>query len=655
MCCFRHLVALRWIWLVLAGALVLQSGCATTQFAELRRKPRNPLTERLETSLIGHLQPSARTQAFLQQSQYRGPEDLPAMLTHAASQLSGPGQHEALHSLAELNFLGAQAVAGRDIQLASELYLDSAHCAWDYFATRTHENRLPDPVAGPHRETGEVYNASCEALLRIARKHTDYTLGRSFRMPLTGRRLMFEVPFESRMVNAASLGSFEFVSDYRLKNLRNHHATQGLGVPIIAVRRPSPVAQPIEEYYTRGMSCSATLVLRFPEHSGSIEESRQQPVRLQVYDPRESDGFVLHDTLMPLESDLSTPLAKFLSNPDLKLLDTWGFLRPDRVHEVSGLYMVQPWDPDRIPVVMVHGVWSSPMTWMEMFNDLQADPEIRRRYQFWFYLYPTGEPLVFAAANLREELQRVRDDCDPGRTNVRMDQMVIVGHSMGGLISHMLTINSEDRLWNSVSRLTVEQIRARPEEKNEIKRVFFFNSNPSVSRIVTIASPYGGSRWSNKFTRWLGGSLVWLPSRTLQLSRLVFEQNRTGWWDRVIPQATSLDSLTRKSAVLTLIRETKVPEDVKHHNIIAIRDGKSADDWTDGVVSYQSAHRGDVESELVVRARHSEVHRDPQSIDEVRRILIVHLNETQRRRFPVIPAGDSSPGTTSARSMIMAP
>jgi hypothetical protein len=215
--------------------------------------------------------------------------------------------------------------------------------------------------------------------------------------------------------------------------------------------------------------------------------------------------------------------------------------------------------------------------------------------------------------------------------------MVVVGHSMGGLISHMLTIDSSDRLWNSVSRIPEEQIRAREEEKSEIRRVFFFQSNASVQRIVTIASPYGGSRYSNPFTRWLSGTLIFLPSRTLQLTRLVSEQNQSGWWERFWTPRTSLDSLTKKSAVLTLIRDTRVPNDVKHHNIVGVSKGKSREDWTDGVVSFRSAHRSEAASEVTIRASHSEVHRHPDSIAEVRRILIEHLDETRQQRYPVVP------------------
>ncbi len=631
----RHFVVNLWTALLFGGVLVSVSGCATTEFVQLREKPHNPLMERLNTTAFGLVRHSKRTDVFLEQTGYTGSDDLKQMIKHAAVHRSGKHFFEGTHALAELNYLAAEVIKTRDPQLASELYLDSSKSAWRYFATEDSSGQHPDPNRPEHRSTAEVYNASSEGLLRIANNFGKVKLGQSMLMPLTSRRLMFQIPFSSRLLTPEQLGDFEFVSDYELKNLKSRHTTAGLGVPIIAIRKASSKPDPVEHYYTKGMSFAATMVLKFDEPDGS--PGKPNDIHLQIYDPRESDGMMVGDALMPLETDVSTPLARYLSNRDIGLLDTWGFIRPDRAQDVAGLYMVQPYDPDRIPVLMVHGIWSSPMTWMEMFNDLQSDSEIRRKYQFWFYLYPTGEPIAFSAAGLRDELLQVRNDCDPYRRNVKLDEMVVVGHSMGGLMSHMLTIDSGNRLWNSVSGKSVEELQASTNVKSEIQRVFFFHSNPSIDRIVTIASPYEGSSLSNRFTRWLTGSFVWLPAKTYELTRVVLEQNNKTWWERVRAPKTSVDSLTKKSAVLTLIRDSHVPDDVKHHNIVGVRKGKDTSTWTDGVVSYASAHRDDVTSEKVIRAGHREVLQHSETVAEVRRILLEHLQETQRRRFPVLP------------------
>jgi pimeloyl-ACP methyl ester carboxylesterase len=626
----RTVISRVWPALLLCGLMLTMPGCATTEFVQLREKPHNPLAERMNTTAFGLVKYSERTDLFLRQSDYKGHADLKSMILHSQDQVETGNFHDASHALAELKYLGAEAARIHDLQLASELYFDSAKSAWLYFATPDSGGRHPDPDDSLHRGTAEVYNASSEQLLRIARSAGKVHLGDSIYLPLSHRQLQFEIPFSSRLLTPDQLGDFEFVSNYELKNLRIRNTSAGLGVPIIAIRKQSGNPDPVEKYYTKGMSFSATLVLRFDNDSAGDG-------RLQIFDSRESDSMVVGSALMPLQTDVSTPLASYLSNKDLSLLDTWGYIRPDLAAKISGLYMVQPYDPDRIPVLMVHGVWSSPMTWMEMFNSLQADPEIRRKYQFWFYLYPTGEPMAFSAARLRNDLQKVRNDCDPYRRNDRLDEMVVVGHSMGGLISQMLTLNSDDKLWNSVSSKPLDQLKTNDETKSEIRRVFFFESNPSVDRIVTIASPYNGSSLANQFTRWLSGSLVWLPAKTYQMSQVVFEQDDKRWWERFSAPRTSLDSLTKKSGVLRLIRETRIPDDVKHHNIVGVKRGTCRDDWTDGVVAYRSAHCDDVASEKIIRASHSEVHRHPDAVAEVRRILLEHLGETQRRRFPVIP------------------
>lgn len=632
-------------WCALLLGSVLVCGCATTEFVQLRHKPRNPLTERLNTSAFGIVRHSERTEVFLSQSGYRGSDDLKPMIEHAARFHRDEHPHEALHASAELCYLAAGLVKSRDAALASELYLDSAHAAWTYFTTPDAQGVFPEPNDAGHRVTAEVYNTSTEQLLRICQATRSLKLGQSVGMPLTRRTLQFEIPVASQVLTPEQLGDFEFVSDYELKNLRNRHTTSGLGVPVIAMRNQTQKPEPVERYYTKGMSFPATVVLKFP--NGTPTARADRTIRLQVYDPNSSDGLMAGHRMLPLETDVSTPLARYLTNRDLSLLDTWAFLRPDRASSLEGLYMVQPYDPERIPVLMVHGVWSSPMTWMEMFNELQADPEIRRRYQFWFYLYPTGEPIAFSAAALREELIQVRNDCDPYRRNDRLDEMVVVGHSMGGLISQMLTLDSGDRLWNSVSSKPVDQINVSPDQKSEIQRVFFFQSNPSIDRIVTIACPYGGSSLSNRFTRWLSGSFVWLPAQTYELTKVIFDQNELSWWQRMTAPKTSLDSLTKKSAVLQLISDSVVPAGVHHHNIVGVRRGSNIDTWTDGVVNFRSAHRDRVDSEKVVKAGHSEILRSPETVAEVRRVLLEHLHEVRARRFPVVPVQHSDPAATS--------
>ena len=143
--------------------------------------------------------------------------------------------------------------------------------------------------------------------------------------------------------------------------------------------------------------------------------------------------------------------------------------------------MVEPFDPNKIPVLMVHGLWSSPMTWMEMFNDLLAYPEIRSNYQFWFYLYPTGQPFWNSANQLRDDLTELRQSLDPGHSNPIFDHMVLVGHSMGGLVTMMQTLESGQDFWNILSDHPFPDLQADEAVRERDGQDRFLPSQPDDS------------------------------------------------------------------------------------------------------------------------------------------------------------------------------
>jgi pimeloyl-ACP methyl ester carboxylesterase len=343
---------------------------------------------------------------------------------------------------------------------------------------------------------------------------------------------------------------------------------------------------------------------------------------------------------VPLETDLSTPLAHNLSQPalDESTLSTAGLLKPEEVKKISGLYMLEPFRSDKIPVVMVHGLWSSPVTWMEMFNDLRSDASIRENFQFWFYLYPSGQPFWLSAAEMREDLAQMRARLDPQRRAPALDQTILVGHSMGGLVSRLQTVDSGNAFWRTLSEKPFTELQADPEIRDDLAETFFFDPNPSIRRVVTIGTPHRGSEFSNDFTKWLGRKLIHAPSKLMH-GRSQLASRNPGYF---LPEApleitTSIDSLSPKSPLLPVLLEAPAGPWVKHHNIIgqAPRDGltNKAALWLsgegDGVVSLDSARLDTAVSQVVVPADHQSVHRHPQSILEVRRILKLHIAELQ--------------------------
>ncbi len=263
------------------------------------------------------------------------------------------------------------------------------------------------------------------------------------------------------------------------------------------------------------------------------------------------------DRRVPLESNITTPLAYSLSDPSFAVLDqpTTGFLYPDKVKKLTGIYMLEPYQPGKIPVLMIHGLWSSPITWMEMFNDLRGDPDLRSQYQFWFYLYPTGQPFWRSAAQLREELAEVRKTFDPARQEAALDQMVLVGHSMGGLVANMQIVNSRDDFWHIVSDKPIQLVKADDKTRAALDRTYYFQADPSVRTIITIGTPHRGSYFANDVTRYLAEKLVNLPeTMTARLAKVRLD-NPGLFHDGgdMLAGATSLDSLSPTAPGFTCV------------------------------------------------------------------------------------------------------
>jgi pimeloyl-ACP methyl ester carboxylesterase len=314
-----------------------------------------------------------------------------------------------------------------------------------------------------------------------------------------------------------------------------------------------------------------------------------------------------------------------LLRPDLLLKPL-----PERQSPITGLYMVQPYEPGKIPVLFVHGLWSSPMTWVEMFNDLRSCPEIRDRFQFWFYLYPTAQPFWISASRLRTDLAEVRQVLDPRRQEPALDQMVIIGHSMGGLLARLQTIDSGNDFWNLVSPRPLAMVRADPQLLKRIGDTFYFRPNPSVRRVVTIATPYRGSNVSNDATQWLFSKLVSLPQVLVENQESLFRDNQNLFpADSLLHVANSVDSLAPQSPFFPVMLAAREAPWATYHNIIGLVPKQGLfGKWAaggDGIVAYRSAHIEDVESELTVPADHMTVHMHPLAVLEVRRILLKHL------------------------------
>jgi pimeloyl-ACP methyl ester carboxylesterase len=288
---------------------------------------------------------------------------------------------------------------------------------------------------------------------------------------------------------------------------------------------------------------------------------------------------------------------------------------------------LEPYRPGQIPVVFIHGTASSPGRWANLINDLQADPVIRERFQFWSFSYATGSPTVVSALQLWTAIEAAVHKLDPQGKDPALQRMVLIGHSQGGLIAKLMVNDSGSRLWDALSRKPPEDLRISAETLDLLRRAFFVTPLPEVRRVIFIATPHRGSFVAGSAIGQLMAQLVTPPSRVTKALQDVMDDNPGALkFDASSVQLGSVWSMTPGNPFLTTLAEIPVAPNVTAHSIVAVQGDGPVETGDDGVVAYQSAHIQGVASELVVRSDHS-VQSSPYTVSGVRRILLLHLSE----------------------------
>ena len=263
--------------------------------------------------------------------------------------------------------------------------------------------------------------------------------------------------------------------------------------------------------------------------------------------------------------------------------------------------------------------------WTQAVNQLLADPQIRSRYQFWFYLYPTGLPVWWSAANLRSDLDRFRTTLDPSHTNPNLNKMVIVGHSMGGLISSLMVRKGGEDLWRQFMVTPPEKLKISRPAKEHLLRIVNFEPREDISRVIFVSTPHQGSQLAlNPFADFFS-NLVRLPNLFPTSDRFIMlTAIRNNMRDLFVAPANSIRFLRAKSPLLLSILKLPMSKSVSYHSVIGDRGKGDTPDSSDGVVPYWSSHMPAAKSEKIVPSGHG-ANEDPHGIEEIRRILSLHL------------------------------
>jgi pimeloyl-ACP methyl ester carboxylesterase len=530
------------------------------------------------------------------------------------------GDTEDLFALAELSFLLAEQRAKRRGE--RRYYLSSAVYAYAYLFPGD-GIEPPSPFDPRFRLACDLYNRGITAGFQSEERSRVALAPGVYDLPFGA----LEVEVDRTGFRWADRELVEFipVAELDVRGLRNRYRRPGIGAPLAAGTDPT------DERRSQGLigprvKVPVTAFLRLNAPRSGLVSGKIHGV-LELYAASDADWVTIGDQRIPLEVEPTSTLAYMLTETPLWEQEIARFLgRKDVLIEPPLLGALEPYRPGRIPVVLVHGTVSSPARWAEMVNELYSHQRIRERFQFWFFLYDTGNPIAYSALLLRDDLSEQVQRLEATKRDPCLYQMVVIGHSQGGLLTKMTAIDAGDRLWNNVSRRPFTEVAPRlsPENRELVRRTLFVKPLPFVRRLIFIATPHRGSFVAGKRISHMAARLIKLPGNVAGAASDLVRGTESGFGVAALDGIpTSVDNMTPGHPFIETLSSIPVVEGVTTHSIIPVRGEGPPEEGNDGVVEYLSAHLQDAASELIVRSGHS-TQSHPYTIAEVRRILLEH-------------------------------
>ena len=587
---------------VIAVASLLLMGCGGSRFHVTNR----PVADsRMEAALLDSNHLSAATSALMRMENLRTAyrrNSSAATRSLAARYRKAPTEARRA-ALAELTFLWAQRLAEGNPDEAATLYLDTARLCYESALDVADPDRSPDAI---------LYRQSV-AELAVALHRKEIHLPRTLR-GITGTHRLVEAT-GPRMVHVAEFDHLVPANRIVLDKTRLERQVQvGFGAAFVGHQNgPSASGRSLNGY---GYGYALNASLRF---SGKIAE-------LAMQDLMSSSEARISGREVTLAGDFTAPLAYLSrSTPALWRSGVREMLRPGQSGNEPSLHSLRPFDVDKIPLVIVHGLSSTAEELLPFLNLLRGDAVLRERYQVLAFGYPTGYPISYNAAALRSALRDYRRQHDPSAGNPRMGQMVLIGYSMGGILSNLQVRASGDRVYDALFTQSPDELQLDDAARERIREQAFFDADRDIARIIFIAVPHRGSTFAKNPIGRFGARVIRFPFDTVD--DLLDAGNRaqalTGLGREIaVGSPNSVNALRSDNPLLPAILTLPTSEIVRFHSIIAQRNrGAPKEEGNDFFVSYQSAHLAEADSEIVVSAKHSSILKKDETIQEVWRIL----------------------------------
>ncbi len=286
------------------------------------------------------------------------------------------------------------------------------------------------------------------------------------------------------------------------------------------------------------------------------------------------------------------------------------------------LEFLEPYQSGKVPVILIHGLASSPKDWADAVGYLRFAPGFDDRFQIWTFGYPTGQGFLQSAAALRSQLRTAVNTLDPQRTDPALHRIVLVGHSMGGLIAKLQVTYSDEQVWSRLANRSLEEIVTTDATRAFLAQTCYFEPSPDVARVIMIASPHCGSLYSSAMVGCCFSTFIRPTPRQAAIHEQLVRDNPDTFnpvVERRFP--TSIDMLVPSSPLLDAMRVMRFKPCVALHTIVGVSHPLSLDGPSDGVVSVHSASHPGSQSVLAINAHHARIHHRLETSLEILRIL----------------------------------
>ena len=518
-------------------------------------------------------------------------------------------------ALAELSYLYAKKGMQPSYYLAAAMY------AYLYLFPENPANQ-PYPLDSRIRVAADLYNRSLTSAFLTKDRSTMTLQSGSYSLPFG--TLQIELSEESLHWGNRKLTNFIPTAELEVRGLQNRYRRAGIGVPLAAEQI---LEGPDEGLQIGKGKVPITAFMRFKQLFSQLAEGTVR-ANWEVYVSYDQQKIQIHGKDVQLETEFTSSLAASLADSPVWARELQGFFLGDLGAKLpSQLGAMEPYRPGRVPVVFVHGTASGHGRWADMVNDLIVDPQIHDRFQFWFFTYDTGSPILYSAGLFHDALKKAVHQLDEKYHDPALQRMVIIGHSQGGLLAKLAAIDSGTTFWDTFSSEPLEEIDVSPKTRELLQKSLFVKPLPFVNRLVFIATPQHGSYVSGSWAAHQIAKFVKLPGRLVSGLADVMTKN----YDKLkfklkSARFGSVYAMVPGSPLMTSLAPLPLAPGVSGHSIIAVKDEGPLEEGTDGVVKYTSAHLDGVDSEFIVRSGHS-CQSNPHTIQEVRRILLLHAKK----------------------------